>query len=213
MHIGADLSQSRDLTAVVLAVLDPDTSVVHLKAFVFTPQDGLEIRAKQDRAPYLLWAKQGELIALPGKNISYDMVAEYMAEKCKDMTLASMQFDRWRIESFKKSCMEKNFASDPRTAWVQVGQGFRDMSPRIEKFEEAMMDQRIAHGSVPALNMAAANAVVVMDPAKNKKMEKAKSSARIDPLVAAVMAVYGVLGPPPEEKGPVPVTDKSFFFV
>ena len=213
VHIGADLSQSRDLTAVVLAVLDPDTSVVHLKVFVFTPQEGLEIRAKQDRAPYLLWAKQGELIALPGKNISYDMVAEYMAEKCKDMTLASMQFDRWRIESFKKSCTEKNFASDPRTAWVQVGQGFRDMSPRIEKFEEAMMDQRIAHGSVPALNMAAANAVVVMDPAKNKKMEKAKSSARIDPLVAAVMAVYGVLGPPPEEKGPVPVTDKSFFFV
>jgi phage terminase large subunit-like protein len=96
---------------------------------------------------------------------------------------------------------------------MEVGQGYKDMSPRIEKFEEVLVEEGIAHGGHPVLNMAAANAVVVMDPAKNKKIEKAKSSARIDPLVAAVMAVYGVLGPPPEAKGPAPVTDKSFFFV
>lgn len=213
VHVGADLSQSRDLTAVVLAVLDPATQKIHVLPFVFTPQEGLELRAKQDRAPYLQWHKEGHLIALPGKNINYDMVAEYMAGVCTGMNLAGVHFDRWRIDAFRSSCEKKKFASDPSTVWSPVGQGFRDMSPRIEMFENTLIEEALCHGMHPVLNMAAANAVVVMDPAKNKKMEKAKSSARIDPMVAAVMAVYGVIGPPPEEKGPVPVTENSFFFV
>ena len=213
VHLGADLSQSRDLTAVVASVLDPDTEVLHVKPFVFTPQEGLEIRAKQDRAPYMLWVEEGLMVALPGKNISYDMVAEYMVAQTEGWNIASMQFDRWRIEMFKKSCKEKGFASDPRTVWQPVGQGFRDMSPRIEVFEGLLIDELIAHGGHPVLNMAAANAVVVLDPAKNKKIEKAKSSARIDPLVAAVMSAYGAVGPPPEDKSVPPVDDKAFFFV
>lgn len=212
VHIGADLSQSRDLTAVVLAARDPSTKIIHLKPYVFTPLEGLKERAMQDRAPYELWVKQGKLVALPGKTISYQMIAEYMASECEGMNLASVQFDRWRIDLFKSECEKAGFAVDPRTQWVAVGQGFKDMSPRIEQFEEVLLDENIAHGSHPVMNMAAANAVVVTDPAKNKKVEKSKSSARIDPIVAAIMAVYGVIGPPPESDGKPPVTEKSFFF-
>lgn len=212
VHVGADLSQSRDLTAIVLAARDPDTGVIHLKPYVFTPLEGLKERSMQDRAPYEQWAKEGKLIALPGKNISYSMVAEYMKEQCDGMNLASVQFDRWRIDLFKTACEQAGFAVDPRTVWAPVGQGFKDMSPRIEQFEEALLDELIAHGSHPVMNMAAANAVVVNDPAMNKKVEKAKSSARIDPIVAGIMAVYGIVGPPPEPEGKPPVTEKSFFF-
>lgn len=169
----------------------------------------------QDRAPYEQWVREGHLIALPGKNISYDMVCELMAKETEGMNIASMQFDRWRIDLFKKSAVAAGFAIDPKTVWKPVGQGFRDMSPRIEKFEEVLLDGLLAHGNHPVMNMAAANAVVVHDPAKNKKIEKAKSSARIDPLVAAIMGVYGAVGPTEEEekdKHP-PVTEESFFFV
>lgn len=215
VHIGADLSQSRDLTAIVLSVQHPDTGAIHIKPYVFTPQEGLEIRAQQDRAPYVLWHQQEKLIALPGKNVNYNMVAAYMAKETDGMNLTSMNFDRWRIDLFRKACNEEGFAIDPTIQWNAVGQGFKDMSPRIEKFEELLVDEKIAHGGHPVLNMASANAVVVMDPAKNKKLEKAKSSARIDPLVATVMSVYGLAGPPPEEEGSkvVPVTDSSFFFI
>ena len=215
VHVGADLSQTRDLTAVVLSVEDPDTSVVTIKPYVFTPLEGLEERAKQDRAPYPQWVKEGHLIALPGRNISYDMVCEYMAAQTDGMNLATIQFDRWRIELFKKAAVSAGFANDPKIVWKEVGQGFRDMSPRIEKFEEILLDGLLAHGNHPVMNMAAGNAVVVFDPAKNKKLEKAKSSARIDPLVAAVMSIYGAVGPEEEEDKPKhpPVTDKSFFFV
>lgn len=214
VHVGADLSQSRDLTAVVLSVQDPSDGIVHLKPYVFTPIEGLRERAMQDRAPYEQWAKEKHLVALPGKSVNYDMVAEHMAKETEDMKITTMNFDRWRIDMFKKSCVQKGFASSPEVKWKPVGQGFRDMSPRIDAFEELLIQEQIAHGGHPLLNMAAANAVVVMDPAMNKKMEKAKSSARIDPLVAAVMSVYGAVGPDEEEdKGPPAVTESSFFFV
>ncbi len=213
VHVGADLSQSRDLTAVILSVEEPGTGVVHILPFVFTPQEGLEQRAKQDRAPYVQWHKDGYLIALPGKNVNYDMVAEFMAEKTEGMSIASVQFDRWRIDLFRKSCETKKFAVSPEVRWCPVGQGFRDMSPRIEKFEELLVDEKLAHGGHPLLNMAAANAVVVMDPAKNKKVEKAKSSARIDPLVAAIMSVYGAVGPEEDDKSPPVIDENSFFFL
>jgi phage terminase large subunit-like protein len=42
------------------------------------------------------------------------------------------------------------------------------------------------------LTMAAANAVVKLDPAGNRMLNKEKGRRRIDPLVAAVMAAFAV---------------------
>jgi phage terminase large subunit-like protein len=63
------------------------------------------------------------------------------------------------------------------------------MSPRIEAFETYMLQEKIRHGAHPLLNMAASNAIVTRDPAGNRKIDKSKSTQKIDPLVAAVMAV------------------------
>ena len=38
--------------------------------------------------------------------------------------------------------------------------------------------------------MAAANAIVISDPTGSRKFDKAKSSQRIDPIVAMAMSVY-----------------------
>jgi len=55
-----------------------------------------------------------------------------------------------------------------------------------------LLEERIRHGNHPLLNMAAANAIAVNDPAGSKKLDKSKSTQRIDPLIAAVMAVFAV---------------------
>ena len=55
-----------------------------------------------------------------------------------------------------------------------------------------LLKRQIRHGRHPLLTMAAANAIGVPDPAGNIKMDKSKSTQRIDPLVAAVMAAYPV---------------------
>jgi phage terminase large subunit-like protein len=97
-------------------------------------------------------------------------------------------FDRWRINDFKRSAGVTGFGT--QSQWAEVGQGYKDFSPRMEQFEGLLLDGRLAHGGHPLLNYAAGNAIAVRDPAGNRKLDKARSTARIDPLVAALMAVY-----------------------
>ena len=189
--IGLDLSARIDLTAAVLAQKD-DEGVTHLYPYVFTPLNGVEERSKRDRAPYADWIRDGFMVGVDGSSIDYDFVAQYLRDDLDDKGIEThvICFDRWRIDLFKKACDEIgafNYAE-----WVPVGQGFKSMSPRCEAFEAALLAKRIRTGSHPLLNLAAANAVVVRDSAGNSKIDKAKASQRIDPLVAALMALYEV---------------------
>jgi phage terminase large subunit-like protein len=188
VHCGLDLSARNDLTACVLSVLDPETGLVHTKPIVFTPLDNIEDRARQDRAPYDTWAKSGHMIALPGRHLDYGMIAEELAKQTKGMTIASVQFDRWRIDDFKPRADEFGFAAE--SEWIPVGQGFKDFSLRVDGLDSLLLQGKIRHGMHPLLNLGAANAVVVTDPSGSKKYDKSKSSQRIDTLVALAMSVY-----------------------
>jgi phage terminase large subunit-like protein len=63
------------------------------------------------------------------------------------------------------------------------------MSPAIDTLERLVIDGRLRHGSNPLMDMCAANAVTRRDPAGNRKLDKEKSTDRIDGLVALAMAL------------------------
>jgi len=189
--VGLDLSARADLTAAVLAARDGDGNV-HLLPFVFTPMVGLEERARRDRAPYPAFVQAGQMVAIESASIEYEQVCQYLTAKLEELKIepALVAFDRWRIKAFRTAAANRGFAQ--ASEWKEVGQGFRDMSPRLEAFEGLLLDRRIRHGGHPLLNMSAANAIAVQDPAGNRKLDKDLATLRIDPLVAAVMAAYEV---------------------
>ena len=187
VKLGIDLSMRNDLTAAVLSVADYNGDV-HLWPHVFVPDEGLHEKSLRDRAPYSAWAKSGHLIAVPGRVVDYDWVATYLAQLCSDMFISEVCFDRWQIEQFKAAAARAGLETP---TWTPVGQGYRDFSPRLKAMEEALLRRRIRHGGHPLLNMAAANAIAVRDPAGNVKLDKSATSQRIDPMVAAVMAAFG----------------------
>ena len=63
------------------------------------------------------------------------------------------------------------------------------MGPALDKVEEYILNGNLRHGDNPLLNMCAINSVAVTDPAGNRKLEKRKSTGRIDGMVALAMAV------------------------
>ena len=65
-------------------------------------------------------------------------------------------------------------------------QGFRDMSPAVDKLERIVAERKLCQGANPILNMCAA---VQSDPVGNKKLHKAKRYSKIDGLVALAMAL------------------------
>jgi len=189
VHIGLDLSARTDLTAAVLAAKHPETDIVHIKPYVFTPQVSLAERSLRDRAPYETWVKNALLIAVPSASVDYDWVCHFMVDELAGVQICSIQFDRWRIELFQAAA-KRTGLFDVVENWNSVGQGYRDISPRLESFEALMLARRLAHGGHPLLNLGAAHAIATRDPAGNRKLDKAKTTQRIDPLVAAVMATY-----------------------
>ena len=189
--IGLDLSARNDLTAAVLAARSED-GVVHLLPYVFCPTRGIEERGRRDRVPYEAWVKQGQLVPLGGESMDYRQIVEWLRDRLGDDGIepGAVCFDRWRIKDFKTVCDELGFAQ--MAAWKEVGQGFRDFAPRCDAFMSLALEGKLRHGGHPLLNMAAANAVAVVDAAGSTKLDKSKATQRIDPLVAALMATYEV---------------------
>lgn len=189
--IGLDLSARQDLTAAVFAARDHD-GVVHTLTFCFTPSEGLEARAHRDRVPYDVWARQGHLIPVAGSSVDYSQVVEFLHTWMIEHEIDAnyICFDRWRIKDFRAAADEYGFAS--WAEWKEVGQGYRDISPRCDSTLAAMLEGKIRHGDHPVLTMAAASAIAVQDPSGNTKLDKSKASNRIDPLIALIMAVHEV---------------------
>jgi phage terminase large subunit-like protein len=152
VSMGLDLSMRNDLTAVVLASMD-DEGVIHLLPFAFTPEEGIRARELQHKVPYTQWIQNGSLIGVPSKSMSYDWLCQFMRIKLEELEIhvTSIEFDRWRIEDLKSSASREGFCQDAE--WHEVGQGFRDFSPRIEAFESLLLNGKIRHGSHPVLNM------------------------------------------------------------
>jgi phage terminase large subunit-like protein len=189
VSLGLDLSSRNDLTAAVLATKDDD-GIIHLLPFVFAPETGMKDRELRDKAPYTTWVRDGHMVAVPGATIDYEWMTAWLRQRFEDLGIevSSIEYDRWRVKDLQAAAERTGFA--PYAVWHEVGQGYRDFSPRVEAFETALLQGKMRHGLHPLLNMAAANAIVVADPANNRKLDKSKSTLRIDPLVAAVMAVY-----------------------
>ena len=189
---GLDLSATTDLTALVAMWAD-ETGAWHTHSYFWTPEQGLTDRAKRDRVPYDVWASQGHLLTTPGATVDYDFVAAFvleMAGEC-DLTLA---FDRWRMGTFRQSLARMGASDEFSTERMkEFGQGFASISPALDLLEADMLNARIRHGGHPVLTMCAANAVVIQDAAGNRKLDKSKSTGRIDGMVALTMA-RGVAG-------------------
>ena len=182
VYVGLDLSAKTDLTALVMIAFRDKW---HVKAIFWTPAKGLHERAKRDRAPYDVWESQGLIRAIPGAAVDYEAVARDMAELLSDCEVAALGFDRWRFDLLKKELDEIGLD----LPLLPFGQGFKDMAPAIDRLEELLLNEQLAHGAHPVLTMCMANARIERDGAGNRKMNKAKATGRIDGAVALAMAV------------------------
>lgn len=180
---GLDLSARTDLTALVL--VGQVEGVWHVRPYFWTPEQGIHDRAKRDRVPYDLWVKQGHLRTTPGATVDYEHVATGMLEIMADLDVRAIAYDRWRIDLLRKELGDLG-ADLPLIEW---GQGFKDMAPALDALEAELLNGRVAHGNHPVLSMCAANACVTKDPTGARKLDKSRTTGRIDGMQALAMAM------------------------
>lgn len=199
VYAGMDLSARNDLTALVMVAQD-DAGVWHVRPEFWGPEIGMADRAHRDRVPYDVWARDGYIHTPPGASVDFSFVAQRLAEIAGECDLRVIGFDRYRMDYLMAAMtaigMEHSVVQSLKQTeipgglvLVKHGQGFYDMAPALDALESELLNGRIRHGSHPILNWNAANAVSVADPAGNRKLEKNKSTGRIDGIVALAMAL------------------------
>lgn len=194
---GLDLSAKNDLTSLTFVTQD-DNSDIHALCYFWTPGDNIEDRSERDRVPYDVWVRQGFLKATPGRVIDYRYVAKQIAELHGKMNISGIKFDRWRIDDLKRELEREGVdvwveGKDEEMAGglrlVPHGQGFKDMSPAVERLEDLLAEGKIRHGMHPVMTMCASNTRVQSDPAGGRKFDKIKSTGRIDGIVSLSMSI------------------------
>ena len=178
---GLDLATTTDIAACVLAF--PVEDEVHLVCRFWVPKEKIEQRSRRDRVPYDLWIKQGYLNATPGNVIDYAFIEAELDALAKRFEIREVAFDRWGAIQISQHLTECGFTM------VEFGQGYKSMSPPTKELLKLVLSGKLRHGDHPVLTWMADNVVVTMDPAENVKPDKAKSTERIDGIVAGIMAL------------------------
>jgi len=186
---GLDLSETADLTAfVMVGKLDDDRW--HVEPVFWLPEEGIAQKSVTDRVPYDMWAREGKMIACPGRTVSYEYVANFLADAVVRYKIKKIGFDRWNMRHLRpwleKAGMSESLVKDK---FAEFGQGWMSMSPAMRELEQALLQDKIRHGDHPVLQWCVANTIVVKDDAGNRKPSKRKSVGRIDGTVALIMAM------------------------
>lgn len=187
VYAGLDLSETTDLTALVLVC--PVDGVLHVRPRFWLPGEGLAERSRKDRVPYDQWVREELIETTPGRSVEYEYVAQEVVGLFDDFDIRKVAFDRWNIKHFLPWLSKAGFPDeDVEDRFQEFGQGYQSMSPALRELETLLVNGRVRHGGHPVLTMCAANAVVTRDPAGNRKLDKKRASGRIDGMVALAMA-------------------------
>ena len=144
-------------------------------------------REKTDRATYTEWSRRGFIIPTPGTRVVRKAwVAAKLRELAADFEVDCVGYDRWGIGELTSQC-DADGVTLPRLE--PMGQGFRDMGPAVEAFETAVLDGKLRHAGNPLLRWCLSNVALETDPTGARKIHKARSRGRVDPILAAIMAV------------------------
>lgn len=186
---GLDLSSVSDLTALVMVSEDGD-----VESTFWLPEEGLAEKSRTDRVPYDQWARDGQLNTCPGRAIEYEFVAHHLRSLFDRYDVRLLNFDRYNMRFLKPWLERAGFSPEELERFKEFGQGFVSMSPALRELEARLLTKKLRHGMHPVLTMCAANAVAVSDPAGGRKFTKAKTTGRIDGMVALAMAVSAASG-------------------
>jgi phage terminase large subunit-like protein len=189
VYAGLDLSATTDLTALVL-IGRRAGGKWHVHPHFWLPAEGLLNRAIADRAPYDEWRARGYLETTPGRVISYDWVAQYLRRQFAKHNIQKIAFDRWNFKHFKPWLERAGFTERMISErFVEFGQGLQSMSPALRDLEQVILERQLAHGGHPVLTACITGAVIEQDAAGNRKVNRKRSTSRVDGLIALAMAI------------------------
>lgn len=188
---GLDLGITRDLSALALAFMDDRDAKgferIHLLMKYWIPEVGMRERSENDGVPYVDWVNQGWMTATPGDATRYDYIRRDINALRDTYEIQEIAMDRAHAHELMQQL------TDDGMTVIKHGQNHGAMNFPCRSFEELILQQRLVHGNDPVLRAAASVVVIKKDGYENIKVIKHNEKERVDPVVAAVMAIGRLL--------------------
>jgi len=185
-YAGVDLASTIDLAALALVAVPEDDGPFDLFVRCYMPEDVAADpeKRRRDRVPYDLWVEQGWITATPGNVIDYAWIHRDLKTLSEELSILQVGYDPWNATQFATQAGE-----ELGLEMVPIRQGFPSLTAPTKELLKLAISGRLRHGGNPVLNWQAANLTVRIDPAGNVKPDREKSRAKIDGVVALIMAL------------------------
>lgn len=182
---GLDLSSTTDLTAFVLTFPpETDDDKFFVLPYFWLPEETIDLRVRRDHVPYDMWERGRFLNVTEGNVVHYGAIESFIAQLGEKFNIREIAFDRWNA-----TYLTQRLEGEHGFTMVQFGQGFASMSAPTKEFEKLVLERRIAHNGHAILRWNIDNIIIRRDAADNIKIDKAKSTEKVDGAVALVMSL------------------------
>ncbi len=183
---GLDLAKTRDISSFVL-IFPKEDGAFDVRCWFWVPEDKVDERTKKDSVPYRQWVDEGYLIATPGNVTDYEFIKAEIRAACDTYQVQMVDYDPWNSSMLVSQLIEEGVPMQP------LRQGFASLSAPTIELENLVADVKIHHYGDPVLAWMCGNVVLQRDAAGNIKIDKGKSSEKVDGMAALVNALGGYM--------------------
>jgi len=191
---GLDLATTFDTTCLCL-VFPLEDGTLWAEPHFWIPEENMQQRVRRDQVGYDTWAKQGHLHVTHGNVTDFDQIRADINDVATRYNIRQIAIDRWNATQLATQLQGDGLDV------VGFGQGYGSMSAPAKQLEALVMSGKLRHNN-PVLDWQAGNVAIQQDHADNIKPSKAKSTERVDGIVALVMAIgihATATAPPPKQ--------------
>ncbi len=194
---GLDLSTTTDITAYAMISYPDEDGVRDLKVWCFCPKATIDKRSKEDGVPYRYWAsmkrenavndKDTYLIATDGNMVDYSEVEKVVIDQYFKNKTKHVEYDRKFSASLVQNLMEESIELSP------FSQTIMNYTSPTKEFDRLVRSGKLRVGKNPILKWMLSGCVPVYDNNENIRLDKSKSTNRIDGIIASIMAIAGTM--------------------
>lgn len=190
---GVDLSSVSDLT--VWTMLFPsENNILDILIRVWCPESRLFDTRNRYRDSYQAWKKQGFLFTTAGDAIDYDFIRAQIVADSQKFEIDSISVDRlFQGYEFSMKLNDELGGSEKAPKVIACGMGYMSMAGPCLEMEKRLLNRQLNHGGNPILRFMADNVCVSIDPAGNKKPNKAESQGKIDGIIGILLGLDRIL--------------------
>ncbi|KQU11563.1 hypothetical protein ASG46_10185 [Bacillus sp. Leaf49] len=186
-YVGIDLATTDDNCSVSTIHPLPDGRFA-VQSHSFVPDEMMQYKIKNEKAPYDLWEREGWITRIPGAVNDYRDVVKWIIDMAKkeDWKVKQVHYDAFDASQVRILLEEEGYTV------VETPQKAVNLSPATKNFKHLVFQNRVIHDNNPLLTYSMYNAVTDGDEYAYK-LSKKKSKEKIDSVAALMNAHTGAM--------------------